>query len=1352
MAVTVQQVIDVAVDSELATVAQIRRIHERIPEDQRTEPKLLAKALREAGVFTAFQESNILAGRARAMRVGEYTILDRIGQGGMGEVFKAVHRRMGRVVAVKFVAAAASKKPEVLERFQREVRATAKLNHPHIVTSYDAGEDQNRLYLVMEFVRGRDLGAVLAGGKSTSVKNAIAWTRQAAEGLQYAHEQGVIHRDIKPANLLINKQHHIKILDMGLARNLAPNRAASKEPTDMTATGVVMGTADYMAPEQASDPKNVDQRVDVYALGCTLFRLISGRVPYEADTFVHAVLAHQTNPIPSLAQVKRGVPPALDHLFRRMVAKRPEDRIASMREVIDALNTVEKSRQTVPKHDGLAPTLAHDASAAAGAVEVIVNDATDTDDPTNLDDPLRATLTSAPQANLTQPMVAHSVNAKPAVAGLGPAERPKRRRIDGAAATATHRSVWWIVGTIGGTSAMLLIGALGMIAYRLANRKPETVVVQQPTTVVIEREAAPVEEVETKLPPLPDPFGDHAAAEWVLAIGGRVKVLEPSRDSYAVWHPAGLPASNFRVEAIDVAGLPAVTDTSISRIRALTALRELSVAETAITDDALEYLRDLATLRSMNLRGCEISDEGMKRLGGRSELVTLLADGRLTDEGIESLHALAKLKSISLQSALPTRRGLESLCKFSPNLSTLQTDGFQLVDSDLEFLTSLSQLRTLGLINAPITDGAVVPLSKLKTLRYLIIQGTKIPVNGVRRLQTALPDCKIYGGTYSPRRNAVRNILMAGGSVHYSADGNASRLLKDFNALPDEFLVDVVDLTDVKSLELGQMSLEETSELILTDSGVGLGDLRQLSSHFPLLNELYADGTDLNNGVLAEFSPLRNLQFIEATRTSVTESGAEALKKALPTCEIRLGKSQQTLDREIVEWIAEIGGFATVQLASGARLTVREPADLPDHRFRLVGVGSNDNENIVDEQILRLRQARNLRSAVFLWPRLTDEGVQVFKDLPKLEYVDLGMPRNRDTLPTDRGLLALRQLKDLTRLNVMNWRVSARGLRAFGRNENIVQVAFGGGHPEPKTCNDDLLITAIELFPNVENFSAITAGFTDAGMSDITNWINLERFHLGGSSIGDAGVKSLVQCKKLVRATIARPKGEHGNETVARFEALDDLKILGLQGWRIDDGCVDVLTKYSDLTELDIRDTQISPRGGLALSEALPNTKILFDDRSSWITYSLNRGAKLSIETPGPSRKLEIIEQIEELPERFLVRKVDFSGRDFGSLWHLPIAIGKPNVETREWDLSGCGRFDRAQLNVIPRLQALEILNLAGTIVTDDDLKHIAKSPSLRQLNLKGTQCTREGVQMLSKAIPRCRIEWSGGMIRPRLR
>jgi serine/threonine protein kinase len=298
----------------------------------------LGRELVRAGKLTDYQVELLAQGRGRSLVLGQYLLLDRLGAGGMGQVFKARHRRMDRLVALKILPPAATQSAVAVLRFQREVRTAARLLHPNIVIAHDADEADGVHFLVMEYVDGQDLHSLVRSRGRLPVGEAAGYALQAARGLEYAHAQGVVHRDIKPSNLLVDRHGAVKILDMGLAYREPPaGEGPLADEEGLTGSGQVLGTVDYMPPEQAEGNARADHRSDVYALGCTLYRLLTGEVPYPGPTPVRKMLAHRADPVPSLRARLPDLPAELDAAVRRMMAKDPLDRFPSMREVAAAL-------------------------------------------------------------------------------------------------------------------------------------------------------------------------------------------------------------------------------------------------------------------------------------------------------------------------------------------------------------------------------------------------------------------------------------------------------------------------------------------------------------------------------------------------------------------------------------------------------------------------------------------------------------------------------------------------------------------------------------------------------------------------------------------------------------------------------------------------------------------------------------------------------------------------------------------------------------------------------------------------------------------------------------------------------
>ncbi|MDA1160316.1 MAG: SUMF1/EgtB/PvdO family nonheme iron enzyme [Planctomycetota bacterium] len=271
-----------------------------------------------------------------------YEILGLIGKGGMGDVYKATHRKMERTVALKVINRGLVRKTEVVDRFHREVKAAAQLSHPNIVTAFDADQADDFHFMVMEYVDGVDLSQTVKDRGELPVAEACEYIRQAAIGLQHAHEQGMVHRDIKPHNLMVTADGTVKVLDFGLA-SLAPEARSDTESgevrSDLTAAGAIMGTPDFISPEQAEDARQADIRSDIYSLGATLYFLLSGRVPFADGSVMHKLRSHaQVEPAP-LSSVRDDVPEKLVAIASKMMAKDPDERYLTPKEVAEALES-----------------------------------------------------------------------------------------------------------------------------------------------------------------------------------------------------------------------------------------------------------------------------------------------------------------------------------------------------------------------------------------------------------------------------------------------------------------------------------------------------------------------------------------------------------------------------------------------------------------------------------------------------------------------------------------------------------------------------------------------------------------------------------------------------------------------------------------------------------------------------------------------------------------------------------------------------------------------------------------------------------------------------------------------------
>ena len=305
----------------------------------------------DAAVSAPPREENV---PAELLNHPRYKVGRCLGAGGMGAVYQAEHRLMDRLVALKIIHRDLISNPRALERFRLEFKAVARLNHPHIVTAYDADQAGDIHFLVMEFVDGMSLAKLVAKKGPLEVIYACNFVRQAAKGLQHAFEAGMVHRDIKPHNLMLTRKGQIKILDFGIARLASESRPKPELPTrgdapGLTKIGDVMGTPEYMAPEQISDSHLADIRADLYSLGCTLFYLLTGQPPFQDESALGLLYSQQHHAPPAVNTLRADVPVELAALVSKLLAKSPAERYQTPAEVVKALAPYVKPAPPEPK-------------------------------------------------------------------------------------------------------------------------------------------------------------------------------------------------------------------------------------------------------------------------------------------------------------------------------------------------------------------------------------------------------------------------------------------------------------------------------------------------------------------------------------------------------------------------------------------------------------------------------------------------------------------------------------------------------------------------------------------------------------------------------------------------------------------------------------------------------------------------------------------------------------------------------------------------------------------------------------------------------------------------------------------
>jgi Protein kinase domain/Leucine Rich repeat len=638
-----------------------------------------------------------------------YRVLGLVGQGGMGAVYRAEHRRMQRLVALKVIHPTLMRRPAAVKRFHQEVRAAARLQHPNIVHAYDADQAGGLHFLVMEYVEGTSLAELVRQRGPLPVAEACVFARQAALGLQHAHERGMVHRDVKPQNLMVvsgepsGTTPQIKILDFGLARlpHVVDNPSSDEAPSAaLTGIGTVMGTADYIAPEQVADPHAADIRADIYALGCTLFHLLSGRPPFPDGAVRDKLDRHADTPLPSFDAIRPEVPARLSAVLARMTAKSPADRHATPAEVAEALapfcppEDIRPQRSPRRRLRTVAALGLLTVGLLAGAIILYVR-------------PDRGTVVVQPADTLPEP-----ATQEPAAQGDAV---PKADDLEAEAL----RAVQQIGGKVRRDEKA---PGKPIISVNLAGTKatdadlPRVIAFEQLRSLDLDRTLV----TDTGLEFL------ARRTQLTSLVLTRTHVTDAGMKSVAEF-------KNLRW--LNLQGTP-IGDAGMQALVGLIELRALTLTSTRVTDVGMADVGRLKNLAILIVNDTAISDEGLKSLSGLSEMtnLSLAWAGGVGDEGMKGVAHFAKLRSLNLYATRVTDRGLSDLAGLK-RLCTLELGGLKITDAGVKSLSGLTELQVLDLAATDVTDEGVKAAAQHPRLMSLnLSEAVKVTDDGVKAL------------------------------------------------------------------------------------------------------------------------------------------------------------------------------------------------------------------------------------------------------------------------------------------------------------------------------------------------------------------------------------------------------------------------------------------------------------------------------------------------------------------------------------------------------------------------------------------------------------------------------------------
>lgn len=617
--------------------------------------------------LTEWQARQLLAGKSK-LYLGRYKLMDVLGQGGMGAVLKAESTTLRRLVALKVMATNLHDDGVARARFEREIEFSASLNHPNIVRAIDADQIGDRFFLVMEYFPGRDLKALVKEQGPVSVEFACECIRQAALGLQHAFERGIVHRDIKPSNLLVTedpatKQPLIKVLDLGLARVSNQVELVSAGGNDfaqtdagVTRSGQIMGSPDYMSPEQAMSSSTVDIRSDIYGLGVTLFQLLCSELPYTGDNVVEKLLARINTDAPPVSAYRPEIPPVLVHIVAKMLHRDPGQRFQTPAEVAAVLESFAADPKSLEVQTQPEPLTLQD-------IELPTLDA-------QADETLNQFLGDL---NSQSPVVSSPVVCRRRKKGI----RPLAISL-GTAVTIVVAVLFALSQGAGPPEKK----SAAQSSKKSVNDDEQPADMRDPVEV-----ESPASEIATLPPPTNFLSPDGQLAEWAHRVAREIRVETSSGES-VVKTSDPLPRVTYSVVGIDLSGIQTLNAGALRRITSGRSVRHLNLSGGQLRDFQLRQIVKLEKLRFLDLSNTLITNEGLNLLKRCPDLARLrLRYNSVGDSGVASLKELVSLTSLDLE-------------------------GTDITDATTEMLASCSRLERLNLRHTALTPDAVERLRK----------------------------------------------------------------------------------------------------------------------------------------------------------------------------------------------------------------------------------------------------------------------------------------------------------------------------------------------------------------------------------------------------------------------------------------------------------------------------------------------------------------------------------------------------------------------------------------------------------------------------------------------------------------
>lgn len=1160
-----------------------------------------------------------------------YRVLKKLGQGGMGAVYLGYDAALDRKVALKVMLPALAADPDSRERFLREARSAAKVKSDHTVVIYEVGQERGIPFIAMEYLLGMPLDQYLHTKGDVPLLHAMRVGREIALGLVAVHELGLVHRDIKPANVWLEApKGRAKLLDFGLARS-------TDDTIQLTGTGMVVGTVAYMSPEQGRGEK-VDHRSDLFSLGVMLYRLTTGKMPFNGTSAMALLTSLAIDTPAPPRQLNPNIPPKLDAVITRLLAKKPADRFQNALDAADALLDATRAD----------PTAEH---APLVAVPLVVGAQTQSVwEGIEISESVAVPLADRDTAEDEDES---SVAPRPA--------RPKPSKLP-------------LVAAVG--ALVLAVVAVGAV-LAWPKKKPDVAQVDPGQTVPPERPQ-----------PKANADADRRGAGWVLSQGGFVTVAVKG-ERFDLRKGDLLPPAAFAIEGIDLAGIKTVSNDDLKQLPELKSLVELDLSGTGVTDAGLSHLGRCTNLRWLSLARTDIHDAGVAELKPCKNLVYLdlsFTPQKLTIEAFNAMSGCDKLEVFDLRGASIGVQGHGHINRTRPALNTnphgqvinlvralggsvkynepggpyggadlthvtlnttdkpreqvaavlvalarcrgvseLELTGPNVIDGDLLAFKRFRDLKRLDLSGTGAADAGALSFRNCTRLEALRLQNTKVAdaalsefvfgplvlldVRGtgttaakVAELQKALPKCKIEWEAAD--RKVAEWVISVGGMVRVNG---AASFVTDAARLPKEaFRLTTVHLSDNPVTDADLVRLRDcpdvTGVYLINCPAVTDAGLAHLGRD--TLTDLWLNWCSrVTDTGLAYFKGCKRLTSLGVFRCAVTDAGLAHFNGCTTLENLNVGYCPKVTDAGL----ANFRGSAAVeylQLEGCAGVTDAGLANFKDSRG-LLALTLSGCPKVTDAGLALFKECKGLKKVFLRNTAVTDASLahlagNTFEelDLRGTKVTAAKVAELRKTLPKCKIEWEVPEAND--RANA-EWVIAAGGSAYVNGGFTVIRnVAELPKEPFALTgfafANADIDDAALARFKGSRGFKTLSLGatkVTDAGLAHFAGNKGLTHLWLGGTATSDAGLAHFAECKEFNTVDVEGTKV--GDAGVAALKDCKKLLVLRLIGTQVSDDGLAALTGTDELRSLEVQKTKVTAQGAAEFAKRNPQCKIVHD-------------------------------------------------------------------------------------------------------------------------------------------------------------